>query len=71
MGVASYAGAVVGQDTKMTPERWMASNEPRKETIQTAGSYPILSTLFDQEGFDLELGTLFEFGLAPMLDGVE
>ncbi|MFD6967700.1 TetR/AcrR family transcriptional regulator C-terminal domain-containing protein [Streptomyces sp. NPDC059979] len=59
------------QDTGMTPEEWMASNEPRMETIQTAGSYPILSTLFDQEGFDLELDTLFEFGLARMLDGVE
>lgn len=59
------------QDTGMTPEEWMASNEPRMETIQTAGSYPILSTLFDQEEFDLELDTLFEFGLARMLDGVE
>lgn len=59
------------QDTGMTPEEWMASNEARMETIQTAGSYPVLSTLFDQEGFDLELGTLFEFGLARMLDGVE
>ncbi|MBD9701748.1 TetR/AcrR family transcriptional regulator C-terminal domain-containing protein [Streptomyces caniscabiei] len=59
------------QDTGMTPEEWMASNEPRMETIQAAGSYPILSTLFDQEEFDLELDTLFEFGLARMLDGVE
>ncbi|GGJ48258.1 TetR/AcrR family transcriptional regulator C-terminal domain-containing protein [Streptomyces brasiliensis] len=58
------------QDTGMTPEEWMASNEPRTEPIQTAGSYPILSALFDQEGFGLELD-LFEFGLARMLDGVE
>ncbi|WP_406072273.1 TetR/AcrR family transcriptional regulator C-terminal domain-containing protein [Streptomyces sp. NBC_01020] len=59
------------QDTGMTPEEWMASNEPRMETIQTAGSYPILSTLFDQEDPGLELDALFEFGLARMLDGVE
>lgn len=59
------------QETGMTPEEWMASNEPRMETIQTAGSYPTLSTLFDQEEFDLELDTLFEFGLARILDGVE
>lgn len=58
------------QDTGMTPEEWMASNEPRLETIQTTGSYPVLSTLFDQEEFDLELDTLFEFGLARMLEGV-
>ncbi|MFJ7271764.1 TetR/AcrR family transcriptional regulator C-terminal domain-containing protein [Streptomyces sp. NPDC099050] len=59
------------QDTGMTPEEWMAANEPRMESIQTAGSFPILSTLFEGEEFALELGTLFEFGLARMLDGVE
>ncbi|MFF2964647.1 TetR/AcrR family transcriptional regulator C-terminal domain-containing protein [Streptomyces sp. NPDC057963] len=59
------------QETGMTPEEWMASNEPRMETIQAAGSFPTLSTLFGREEFDLELDTLFEFGLARMLDGVE
>ncbi|MFB6516669.1 TetR/AcrR family transcriptional regulator C-terminal domain-containing protein [Streptomyces sp. NPDC056401] len=59
------------QDTGMTPEEWMAANEPRMESIQTVGSFPILSTLFEGEEFALELGTLFEFGLARMLDGVE
>ncbi|MFF1699427.1 TetR/AcrR family transcriptional regulator C-terminal domain-containing protein [Streptomyces sp. NPDC058257] len=59
------------QDTGMTPEEWMASNEPRMEAIQTAGSYPVLSTLFGNDDFDLELGTLFEFGLERFLDGVQ
>ncbi|WP_239487783.1 TetR/AcrR family transcriptional regulator [Streptomyces durocortorensis] len=58
------------QDTGMTPEEWMASDELRLEQIQTAGSYPTLSTLFGEEEFDLELDTLFEFGLARLLDGV-
>ncbi|WP_330237559.1 TetR/AcrR family transcriptional regulator C-terminal domain-containing protein [Streptomyces sp. NBC_00525] len=58
------------QETGMTPEEWMASNEARMAMIQTTGSYPILSTLFAQEDFDLELDALFEFGLARMLDGV-
>ncbi|WP_254708694.1 TetR/AcrR family transcriptional regulator C-terminal domain-containing protein [Streptomyces lunaelactis] len=58
------------QDTGMTPEQWMASNEPRMEAIQTTGAYPTLSTLFGEDEFDLELGTLFEFGLERMLDGV-
>ncbi|CAM5635430.1 hypothetical protein SALBM135S_05029 [Streptomyces alboniger] len=48
----------------------MAANEPRMETIQTAGAYPTLSGLFAHEEFDLELDTLFEFGLARILDGV-
>ncbi|MFF7494715.1 TetR/AcrR family transcriptional regulator C-terminal domain-containing protein [Streptomyces rubiginosohelvolus] len=58
------------QDTGMTPEEWMASNELRLAEIQAAGSYPNLSTLFGEEEFDLELDTLFEFGLARLLDGV-
>ncbi|MDR3079700.1 MAG: TetR/AcrR family transcriptional regulator C-terminal domain-containing protein [Streptomyces sp.] len=59
------------QETGMTPEEWMASNEPRMEAIQSFGAYPTLSTLFGPEEFDLELEALFEFGLARMLDGVE
>ncbi|MFD3652303.1 TetR/AcrR family transcriptional regulator C-terminal domain-containing protein [Streptomyces sp. NPDC058620] len=59
------------QDTGMTPDEWMASNEPRMEAIQTSGAYPVLSTLFGTDQFDLELGTLFEFGLQRILDGVQ
>ncbi|MGW7275862.1 TetR/AcrR family transcriptional regulator C-terminal domain-containing protein [Streptomyces sp. NPDC054864] len=59
------------QDTGMTPEEWMASNEARMEAIQTSGAYPVLSTLFGDDEFDLELGALFEFGLQRFLDGVE
>lgn len=60
------------QDTGMTPEEWMASNEPRMEAIQTAAAYPVLlSSLFGEDDFSLELGTLFEFGLERFLDGIE
>ncbi|MEW1925825.1 TetR/AcrR family transcriptional regulator C-terminal domain-containing protein [Streptomyces sp. NPDC088360] len=59
------------QDTGMTPEEWMASNEPRMDAIQTAEAYPVLSTLFGDDDFSLELGTLFEFGLERFLDGIE
>ncbi|MFC8128779.1 TetR/AcrR family transcriptional regulator C-terminal domain-containing protein [Streptomyces sp. NPDC057302] len=58
------------QDTGMTPEEWMASHEPRMDEIQTSGAYPVLSTLFGDDDFGLELGTLFEFGLERFLDGV-
>ncbi|NEC10033.1 TetR/AcrR family transcriptional regulator C-terminal domain-containing protein [Streptomyces sp. SID7909] len=59
------------QETGMTPEEWMAFHETRMESIQTDGTYPTLSTLFGDEEFDLELGTLFTFGLERLLDGVE
>ncbi|MFF2223925.1 TetR/AcrR family transcriptional regulator C-terminal domain-containing protein [Streptomyces globisporus] len=58
------------QDTGMTPDEWLASNEVRLEQIQTGGGYPTLFGLFGEEEFDLELDTLFAFGLARLLDGV-
>ncbi|MEU2096617.1 MULTISPECIES: TetR/AcrR family transcriptional regulator C-terminal domain-containing protein [Streptomyces albovinaceus subgroup] len=58
------------QDTGMTPDEWLASNEVRLEQIQTGGGYPTLFALFGEEEFDLELDTLFAFGLARLLDGV-
>ncbi|MGW2476148.1 TetR/AcrR family transcriptional regulator C-terminal domain-containing protein [Streptomyces sp. NPDC001665] len=58
------------QETGMTPEEWLATHETRMETIQVTGSYPTLSTLFGDEGFDLELDTLFSFGLERLLDGI-
>ncbi|MFI5802595.1 TetR/AcrR family transcriptional regulator C-terminal domain-containing protein [Streptomyces sp. NPDC051561] len=59
------------QDTGMSPEEWMASNEPRAEAVQAAGGYPILGRLFEQDEFELDLDTLFEFGVGRILDGVE
>ncbi|MEU5950960.1 GntR family transcriptional regulator [Streptomyces sp. NPDC047525] len=70
VAMASELEAQARQDTGMTPEEWMTSHEPRMDAIQTSGAYPILSTLFGEDAFDLELGTLFEFGLERLLDGV-
>ncbi|MFD6419851.1 TetR/AcrR family transcriptional regulator C-terminal domain-containing protein [Streptomyces sp. NPDC060194] len=58
------------QDTGLSPEEWMAANEPRLDALQTGGAYPMLTSLFGEEEFDLELDELFEFGLARLLDGV-
>ncbi|MET7618544.1 TetR/AcrR family transcriptional regulator C-terminal domain-containing protein [Streptomyces sp. NPDC005408] len=57
------------QDTGMSDEQWMARNEPQFDVITATGSYPLLNTLFTQDEFDLDLETLFEFGLARTLDG--
>ncbi|MFJ8859536.1 TetR/AcrR family transcriptional regulator C-terminal domain-containing protein [Streptomyces sp. NPDC102451] len=59
------------QDSGMTADEWMTAVEPRMDAIQTTAAYPVLSTLFDDGSFDLKLGTLFEFGLGRVLDGVE
>ncbi|MFC8830848.1 TetR/AcrR family transcriptional regulator C-terminal domain-containing protein [Streptomyces sp. NPDC057137] len=59
------------QDTGMTAEEWMAAGETRPDSVRFTNDYPVMSTLFGDGEFDLELGTLFDFGLERMLDGVE
>ena len=59
------------QDSGMTADEWLASMEPRMDALQTTAAHPVLSTLFTEDGFELDLNTLFEFGLARVLDGVE
>ncbi|MFD4696267.1 TetR/AcrR family transcriptional regulator C-terminal domain-containing protein [Streptomyces niveus] len=59
------------QDTGMTADEWLAANETHMESVQLRGEYPVMSTLFGDEEFDLELGALFEFGLERLLDGIE
>lgn len=71
IAVAMELESLARQDTGMTPDEWMTANEPRMDVIQTSGAYPVLSTLFGPDPFDLELGTLFEFGLERILDGVQ
>ncbi|MEV6393256.1 TetR/AcrR family transcriptional regulator C-terminal domain-containing protein [Streptomyces sp. NPDC051907] len=58
------------QDTGISDDEWMARNEPHFEAIVGGGNLPLLSTLFTEGGFDLDLETLFEFGLRRTLDGV-
>ncbi|MEU1211364.1 TetR/AcrR family transcriptional regulator C-terminal domain-containing protein [Streptomyces sp. NPDC005791] len=59
------------QDSGMTADEWLASMEPRMDALQTTAAHPVLSTLFTEDDFELDLNTLFEFGLARVLDGVE
>ncbi|MBT2445477.1 TetR/AcrR family transcriptional regulator C-terminal domain-containing protein [Streptomyces sp. ISL-36] len=58
------------QDSGISDGEWMERNEPRFDAISAGGSYPLLTTLTDGEDFDLDLESLFEFGLRRILDGI-
>ncbi|MCT4354307.1 TetR/AcrR family transcriptional regulator C-terminal domain-containing protein [Streptomyces sp. Je 1-79] len=58
------------QDSGISDGEWMERNEPRYDAISGGGAYPLLSSLSEGEEFELDLGTLFEFGLRRTLDGV-
>ncbi|CAM5263642.1 GntR family transcriptional regulator [Streptomyces spiroverticillatus] len=58
------------QDTGMTSEEWLATQEARAAEVQAAGGFPVLSSYFEQDGFELDLESLFTFGVERILDGV-
>ncbi|MEU6946005.1 TetR/AcrR family transcriptional regulator C-terminal domain-containing protein [Streptomyces sp. NPDC046316] len=58
------------QDSGISDGEWMERNEPRYDAISGGGAYPLLSSLSEGEDFELDLETLFEFGLRRTLDGV-
>lgn len=71
IAMATELEAQARQDTGMSSDEWMDSHDAHMEAIQARGGYPVLSSLMeDEEDFDLDLDTLFEFALARTLDGV-
>ena len=58
------------QATGVTSSEWMEQQEESFEGITGSGRFPHLRALADEPGFDMELDTLFEFGLERVLDGL-
>ncbi|SCF78912.1 TetR/AcrR family transcriptional regulator C-terminal domain-containing protein [Streptomyces sp. Ncost-T10-10d] len=58
------------QDTGLSAAEWMVRNEPRFNAISASGDYPFLNSLFEHDEFELDLDSLFEFGLQWTLDGI-
>ncbi|MFJ5799977.1 TetR/AcrR family transcriptional regulator C-terminal domain-containing protein [Streptomyces decoyicus] len=59
------------QETGMDQNQWMATMEPVFDGILTSGSYPMYAGISAIEDDVVNLESLFEFGLARLLDGME
>ncbi len=59
------------RDTGLTSGEWMASQEAVMSGIVSSGSFPMFAELALDPTLDLTLDSLFEFGLARLLDGLE
>ncbi|MBB5804599.1 DNA-binding transcriptional regulator YhcF (GntR family) [Saccharothrix ecbatanensis] len=70
-GVAVNIEPEAGQrhDTGITGDEWMTQQAPALLDIAATGRFPMFSQVIGTE-VDMELDTLFEFGLARMLDGI-
>ncbi|PSL53034.1 TetR family transcriptional regulator [Saccharothrix carnea] len=57
------------RDTGITGDEWMVQQAPALLDIVSTGKFPMFSRAVNSD-LDLRLDTLFEFGLARMLDGI-
>ncbi|GGO13352.1 TetR/AcrR family transcriptional regulator C-terminal domain-containing protein [Micromonospora parathelypteridis] len=62
-------GAEAEQDTGLTDDEWMVAHAEVLAGLLTAGEFPHLARLSRSE-IDLNVDSLFEFGLERLLDGV-
>lgn len=64
------AEAQAQQDTGLTADEWMQTQEEFLRTVAEGGRLPAFTELVEHD-IDFELEDLFEFGLARVLDGLE
>ena len=64
------AEAQAEQDSGLTSDEWMQTQEHGFRVIAGTGDFPMLNRLVNSE-MELDLDRLFEFGLARLLDGLE
>ena len=58
------------QETGLDQNQWMAAMEPVFEGILTSGSYPMYAGISGADEDVVNLESIFEFGLARLLDGM-
>ncbi|MFH9355416.1 TetR/AcrR family transcriptional regulator C-terminal domain-containing protein [Kitasatospora sp. NPDC017646] len=58
--------------TGLSEGQWMDHQAPAFAAITAATRYPVFTRIASscKDGYDLDLDTLFEFGLKPLLDGI-
>ncbi len=58
------------QDTGVDSEQWMTEQEPAFLEILRRQGFRVLARIAEHENVDVDLATLFEFGLDRFLDGL-
>jgi DNA-binding transcriptional regulator YhcF (GntR family) len=58
------------QETGLTEEQWMDTQQGRLAAILHNGSYPLMARAISDENLEFDLDRLMEFGLQRLLDGL-
>lgn len=64
------AEAQARQDTGMTNDEWIETQEPELRQLLDSGRFPAMEYIVVQQ-FDYDLDAVFEYGLQRLLDGIE
>jgi hypothetical protein len=67
--ISLEAEARAEQDTGLTADQWMRATQPAFDAVLAAGSFPMLTAVGDEPQIAMDLDSLFEFGLARLVDG--
>lgn len=70
IAVSLEAEAEAEQDTGKTSEQWVEAQHAALAKILATGAFPTLARITTAPDGDLDLDTVFEFGLQRMLDGL-
>jgi AcrR family transcriptional regulator len=62
--------AIAEQDTGITSDEWMQTQSPAMAAILQSGNFPMFDEVFRDKALELNLDTLFDFGLQRLLDGI-
>ncbi|WP_308250953.1 TetR/AcrR family transcriptional regulator C-terminal domain-containing protein [Nonomuraea rhizosphaerae] len=57
-------------ETDVTDDDWMRAREGRLADVLSSGGFPTMARVIVQPGLDMDLDSLFEFGLRRQLDGL-
>lgn len=71
MAVDNAAEAEQQQDTGLTADEYMTTRSTDVAAMVSPTELPLLASLVRSDDFDLDMDTLFEFGLQRLLDGIE
>ncbi|MET8158166.1 TetR/AcrR family transcriptional regulator C-terminal domain-containing protein [Sphaerisporangium sp. NPDC005289] len=58
------------QESGVTDDEWMAAQAPAFAGLLSSGEFPAFSRILRSPGVELDLDSLFEFGLLSLLDGI-
>lgn len=69
MAISIEAEVEAQRDSGVDEVQWVAEHDAELDAALAKGPYPTLAAISSQPGISLDLESLFEFGLARLLDG--